>query len=305
MNILLIKGGWSSEREISLRGAANIAAALRNAGHVVAEFDLAARFSSLCEEARKHDFAFIILHGSPGEDGLVQAMLEAAGCPYQGSGPAGSFLALNKAAAKQVYRLKGIPTPDWEFVPRLPDKGWRPALPWPIFAKSNTGGSSLGLFRVTDMESLRKALENICATGEAILEIACPGADLTCAVLGDRALSPVLIKPKQGSYFDFASKYQPGGAEEICPAPVDESVARRCQELALACHKALGLSGISRTDMILSEDGSLTVLETNTLPGMTNTSLVPQEAACAGLDFTALLEELIRLGLAAKRGFGD
>lgn len=303
MNILLIKGGWSSEREISLKGAANIAKALRDAGHTVTDFDLAEKFSSLCVEAARHDFAFIILHGSPGEDGLVQAMLEAAGCPYQGSGPAGSFLALNKAAAKQIYRLADIPTPDWEFLPSLPDKSWRPSLPWPIFAKSNTGGSSLGLYRVEDMEGLWNALTNICATGEAILETACSGVDLTCAVLGERALPPVLIKPKQGAFFDFASKYQPDGAAEICPAPVGEKAVRECQELALACHRALGLSGISRTDMLLDENGSLTVLETNTLPGMTGTSLVPQEAACAGLDFTALLEELIRLGLAAKRGF--
>lgn len=305
MNILLIKGGWSSEREISLRGAENIAAALRSAGHAVSEFDLAESFSGLCEEARKHDFAFIILHGSPGEDGLVQAMLEAAGCPYQGSGPAGSFLAINKAAAKQVYRMRDIPTPDWEFLPRLPDKNWRPALRWPIFAKSNAGGSSLGLYRVEDMEELWRALQSICATDAALLETACQGVDLTCAVLGDKALAPVLIKPKLGGFFDYASKYQAGGAAEICPAPVGEKITRECQELALACHKALGLSGISRTDMLLSENGALTVLETNTLPGMTATSLVPQEAACAGLDFTALLEELIRLGLEAKRGFGN
>lgn len=301
MNILLIKGGWSSEREVSLNGANNVAAVLKTAGHCVIELDLATQFDSLCMQARQHDFAFIMLHGSPGEDGLVQAMLEAVGCPYQGSGPAGSFLALNKAAAKQIYRLAGIPTPDWEFLPSLPDPTWQPALDWPIFAKSNSGGSSLGLYRAENMSELWLALKKICATDAAILESAQQGQDLTCAVLGKRALPPVLIKPRTGSYFDFASKYKTGGAEEICPAPVSECVTRKCQELALACHDALGLSGVSRTDMILNEKDELTVLETNTLPGMTATSLVPQEAAAIGMDMSALLEELIRLGIEAKR----
>lgn len=303
MNILLIEGGWSSERDISLAGAENVARILRATGHKVTEFDLAGRFSELCAVAKEHDFAFIMLHGSPGEDGLVQAMLDAVGCPYQGSGPAGSFLALDKAAAKQIYRLNGIPTPDWEYLPRLPKQGWRPHLEWPIFVKSNTGGSSLELHRVITMQELWSALEQICSKGGAILESAQCGEDLTCAVLGNTPLPPVLIKPKRGDYFDFESKYQPGGADELCPAPVPPAVTERCQELALACHKVLGLAGISRTDMIMDENGDLTVLETNTLPGLTSTSLVPREAACMGYDFGELVEELIRLGLSAKRCF--
>lgn len=301
MNILLIKGGWSSEREISLKGAVKIANVLRERGHNVTEFDLSERFDNLCAVAQKHDFAFIILHGAPGEDGLVQAMLDAVHCPYQGSGPAGSFLALNKAAAKQIFRLSGIPTPDWEFLPEMPPEDWRPSLAWPIFAKSDTGGSSLDLFRVADMNELRTALAKILAHGPAILESALAATDITCAVLGEKALPPVLIKPRRGEYFDFESKYHPEGAEELCPAPVHDKVTEKCQELALACHKALGLSGISRTDMLLDASGNLVVLETNTLPGMTATSLVPREAACAGLDYGELLEELIQMGLRDKQ----
>lgn len=303
MNILLIEGGWSPEREISLKGGKNIATALRDVGHSVTEFDLAENFDKLCLTAKEHDFAFINLHGSPGEDGLIQAMLDAVHCPYQGSGPAGSFLALKKAAAKQIYRLNNIPTPDWLHLTTMPEDGWVPALEWPIFVKSDTGGSSLQLFRVRNMAELRGALEKILPQSEAILESAQKGMDLTCAVLGERPLPPVLIKSRLGTFFDFESKYQKDGAEELCPAPVPRNIFERCQSLALASHKALGLYGISRTDMIWDGQEGVTVLETNTLPGMTATSLVPREAAAIGMDFTALLEELIRLGLEAKRGF--
>ena len=194
MKILLIAGGWSSEREVSLTGARGMQEALLKRGHAVTFFDLLENFDELLETARQHDFALINLHGSPGEDGLVQAMLEKAGCPYQGSGPSGSFLALNKAAAKQIFRMAGLPTADWEFLPVRPAEGWEPRL-------------------------------------------------------------------------------------------------------ALAAHKALGLKGYSRADFILGPDDSLHLLEVNTLPGMTPTSLVPQEAAQLGMDFGQLLEKLIELGM--------
>lgn len=303
MKILLIEGGWSSERDISLAGAANIAKALQGKGHEVTRFDLRDRFSELCREAGRHDFAFINLHGSPGEDGIVQAMLERVGCPYQGSGPAASFLALNKAAAKQLFQLKNIPTPPWEYLPTMPPAGWRTTLAFPLFAKSNTGGSSLGLFKASNQRELDEALSEIFGAGdEAIIESELAGQDITCAVLGDMALPPVLILPQNAGYFDFESKYRQDGAEEICPAPIADDITAACQNLALACHRALGLCGLSRTDMILEPSGALAVLESNTLPGMTATSLAPREAKAVGMDFAELLEELIRLGLARFSG---
>ncbi len=298
MRILLIAGGWSSERDVSLAGAKIIESTLLERGHTVTFCDLSVHFDTLLPMAQQHDFAFINLHGAPGEDGLVQALLESVNIPYQGSGARGSFLALHKAATKQVYKEHGIPTPDWEFLPAMPSEDWKPRLDYPIFVKSNTGGSSLLLFCVNDAQELRKALEDIFAAGcEAILESSIAGLDTTCGVLGEEALPPILIRPLAGAFFDYASKYAKGGAEELCPAPLPENINGQMQELALKAHKALGLSGYSRTDFRIMEDGTVLTLETNTLPGMTATSLLPQEAQTIGIDFGNLLEKLMDLGI--------
>ncbi|WBF66716.1 D-alanine--D-alanine ligase [Desulfovibrio subterraneus] len=303
MRILLIAGGWSSEREVSLSGARGIEKALIALGHNVTRFDPATSMDGLLEAASAHDFAFINLHGSPGEDGLVQAMLDAAGCPYQGSGPAGSFLALNKAVAKQIFVRHGLPTPEWVFLPVLPAEAWQPALAYPLFVKSNTGGSSLGLSRVDSQADLHAALKAIFETGdEVIIEPSVPGMEVTCGVLGDRALPPVLILPESGAgFFDYKAKYTPGAAREVCPAPIPEEVTAEAQRMALTAHRALGLSGYSRADFILDPEGNLHLLEVNTLPGMTPTSLLPQEAAAVGYSFEDLIAELIKLGLASAQ----
>ncbi len=298
MRILLIAGGWSSEREVSLSGANAIATALTENGHSVTFFDLSLNFDSLLSTAKEHDFAFINLHGAPGEDGLVQAMLDTVGIPYQGSGASASFLALNKAATKQMYRLADIPTPDWEFLPELPPLTWQPALPYPIFAKSNTGGSSLLLFCCQNEGELKEAIKKIFTAGaEVLLETSIDGLETTCGVLGTKALPPILIRPIAGEFFDYTSKYTKGAAEEICPAPLAPELNARLEELALKAHTCLGLSGYSRTDFRITPDGRIFTLETNTLPGMTATSLVPQEAKAIGLKFGELLENLIELGI--------
>lgn len=303
MKILLIAGGWSSEREISLNGARGMAETLRARGHSVTFFDLLTDFDNLLSQAREHDFALINLHGAPGEDGLVQAMLDRVGCPYQGAGPAGSFLALNKAAAKQIFRHAGLPTADWEFLPSAPPADWQPRLPYPLFVKSNTGGSSLGLGRARDRAELDTVLAAIFAAGdEALMEPELKGREVTCGILGDEALPPVLIEPVAGDFFDYESKYAKGGAREICPAPIAPELTARVRELALAAHHALGLRGYSRADFILDAEQNLTLLEVNTLPGMTATSLVPQEARAIGLDFGQLLERLMELGMERRKG---
>ncbi|MDR1777669.1 MAG: D-alanine--D-alanine ligase [Desulfovibrio sp.] len=306
MKILLIAGGWSTEKEISLSGARVMEKALIANGHAVTFFDLHDGFDDLLETAAGHDFAFINLHGAPGEDGLVQALLDRAGCPYQGSGPAGSFLALHKAASKQIFRRAGLLTPDWEFLPRPPDGDWRPRLAYPLFVKSNTGGSSLRMAQARDRSELDAALENIFSTGdEALLETEITGREVTCGILGETPLPPVLIEPANAGYFDYRSKYEVGGAREICPAPLPAEIVAAVCDAALAAHRALGLRGCSRSDFILTEDmagnTNLYLLEVNTLPGMTATSLMPQEAQAIGLDFGALLEKLIALGLKGRR----
>lgn len=308
MNILLIAGGWSVEREVSLSGARGITRALHALGHNVRHFDPAASLDGLLQAAAQSDFAFINLHGSPGEDGLVQALLDQAGCPYQGSGPAGSFLALNKAASKQLLRLRGLPTPDWMLLTAKPAADWRPSFSYPLFIKSNTGGSSLCLERVGTETDLGPVLERLFAYGgEYLVEPAVPGLELTCAVLGlpgggEEALPPVLIRPSAANspFFDYTAKYAQDGAEELCPAPLPETICREIRHMALTAHRALGLAGYSRTDFILRENNMPVILEVNTLPGMTATSLLPKAAAASGLGFEQLVERLITLGLERK-----
>jgi len=302
MQILLIAGGWSSEREVSLAGAAKIRQALVVLGHDVRFLDPAESFHDLTAEAARTDFAFLNLHGSPGEDGLIQAILDAARVPYQGTGPSGSLLALNKAAAKQIFHSCGLLTPPWEFLPRPPAPSFAPRFAPPYFVKPNLGGSSVNAGLAADHAALDAALAAIFQCGEAaIVEPALTGMELTCAVLGETPLPPILIKPKSGSsFFDYTAKYAQDGADELCPAPVAQELLHRLEESALAAHRALGLTGYSRSDFILSDD-RLYLLETNTLPGMTPTSLLPRAAAAAGMTFEDLLTRLIELGLARFR----
>lgn len=309
MRVLLIAGGWSSERDVSLSGGRIIHAALERLGHEVRHYDPVHDLHGLIPLAREADFAFLNLHGSPGEDGLIQALLDRVGCPYQGSGPAASFLALNKAAAKELLAEAGVPTPNWVFLPQDPGPhmaDWRWPHAFPVFVKPNTGGSSLGMGRAADAVTLRTLLEGLWAAGaEALVEEACPGVELTCGVLGntgeEAALPVILIKPNRGEFFDYASKYEQGGADELCPAPIPDAVRDRVQALALTAHRLLGCEGYSRADFIWDGADGVTLLEVNTLPGMTATSLVPRAARAAGLEFEALIARLLVLGQARAR----
>ncbi|HKI82244.1 MAG TPA: D-alanine--D-alanine ligase, partial [Pseudodesulfovibrio sp.] len=245
------------------------------------------------------DFAFINLHGTPGEDGLIQAVLDKAGCPYQGAGPAASYLALNKAASKEVFEANGIQTPDWQLVTPTQGRETPLELPLPVFVKPDKGGSSLGMSLVRTAEEFPAALDKVFALCQsALVETFIPGVELTCGILGKEALPLIMITPRDGSdFFDYENKYADNGAEEICPAPVDEALTSSIQEQMLVAHAALGLTGYSRGDFIATADGEAYLLEVNTLPGMTPTSLLPRAAAHVGYSFTELIGELIRLGL--------
>lgn len=299
MRILLIAGGWSNEREVSLTGAKAIAAALRKIGHHIDWLDPAVEFTQLAQKAAQADFAFLNIHGAPGEDGLIQAFLDRLGCPYQGSGPAGSLLALDKAAAKSLYMHTGLATPPWELCLPQQDPEWKPSLRFPLFIKPNQGGSSLGIQRVYSAHELQAQLSEQQHHFPAfLLEEAVQGEEITCAIVGESALPPILIQPAQNApFFDYHSKYTPEAAQEICPAPLSEAVTAAVQEAAHRAHTTLGLHGYSRTDFILA-DGTPYALETNTLPGMTPNSLLPRAAAARGQSFTELIQELIELGLA-------
>ena len=302
MHILLIGGGWSNEREISLKGVQSIYESLIQLEHDVEFLDPAYDLDKLLNRAENSDFCFINLHGSPGEDGIVQAMLDKAGCPYQGSDTSGSLLALNKAVSKELFVHNYIPTPNWIFLPTEPKSQWEPGFNFPLVVKPNIGGSSIDLELIYEQESLKDTVSQLFAQGDqALLEEYIQGEEITCAVLGDSPLPPVKIQPADSSdFFDFYSKYTPKAAQEICPAPISESLTKEIQDLALQTHKALGLSDYSRTDFIVREETPY-ALEVNTLPGMTNTSLLPQAAAAVGYSYNELISELINLGMGKKK----
>ncbi len=303
MRILLIAGGWSGEREVALSGARQIEKGLAALGHSVTLFDPARDLRGLYAATEGQDFAFINLHGSPGEDGLIQCLLERIGLPFQGSDARSSLLALNKAVAKQIFEAAGLDTPQWEFVPACHVTEWRPLLPFPMVIKPNTGGSSLGVGIITTEEELEAHLARPEIAGQDLLaEVLVRGQELTCGVLDGETLPPILIRPKRGEFFDYESKYVPGATEEICPAPVSAELTARLQSMARAAHDALGLADYSRADFMLAGDGTPYILEVNTLPGMTATSLLPQEAQAVGLPFDQLLARLIELGLRKKGG---
>lgn len=308
MRILLITGGWSGERDVALRGGKSLQEAMLSLGHTVEWFDLQHSVAGLLERAQANDFAFINLHGSPGEDGLVQAVLERAGTPYQGSNPAGSMLALNKSAAKALFESVGLPVAKSLLITRKPQPGWQLPLNYPVFIKDNCGGSTLNLEYVPTPAHLEAALDTLFTqAGSFLAEEAVQGFELTCGVIGELhngeekplALPPILIKPKSASgLFDYESKYATGGAEELCPAPIPADLTRLIQEITVKAHTVLGLSGYSRADFMVNEQGQPFILEVNTLPGLTATSLIPQELAAIGISFAGMAERLIELGMA-------
>lgn len=301
MNILLLVGGWSTEREVSLQSSALITSAMIENGHTVTCLDPLYEFDKLIEVAEKQDVAFILLHGSPGEDGVLQALLERVGCPYQGADPGGSLLALHKAAAKALFRRAGLLTPKSIFLPLNPGISWEPNLKYPLFVKSNLGGSSVNVHLVTDHDELLIAMEALFTAGEEVLvEEAIIGEEVTCGVIDKQALPPILIH-SQGKFFDYYNKYAKAGAEEICPAPLEPHLLKHIQESALNAHNALNLRGCSRSDFILREDGLLFILEVNTIPGMSATSLVPREAAAIGITFPDLVEKLLQVAIRDHR----
>ena len=349
MKIVVLAGGLSAERAVSLVTGTGICRALRQRGHRAILVDLFLGLEKLpadpeslfdaedglCPDAKIEatapdleavrrsrrdqsprvfgpnvlelcqmaDVVFLGLHGRDGEDGRVQAALELLGVPYTGSGYLASGVAMDKAVSKRIMDACGIPTPRWGVLEYGEEDADRLAreLPMPCVVKCTTGGSSLGVFLPEDREELRDALVKVRQYGgEVIWEERVYGRELTVAVLGDRALPAVETTPA-GKDFDYAAKYQKGGAREVCPAPLTGAEAKAAGELALRVHRALGLEVYSRTDMILDQDGKLWCLEANSLPGMTPTSFVPQEAEAVGMSYGDLCEEIVRLSLPLKR----
>jgi D-alanine-D-alanine ligase len=306
--IALLCGGKSAEREVSLKGGGQVAAALDPKKYEVRRYDPADGLGRLAAEAAEIDCALVILHGRLGEDGSVQGLLDLLDIPYQCSGVLGSALSMNKVCAKALYRQAGLPlAPDC-----VVERGCRgPAgavireVGVPCVVKPAQEGSSIGLSIARTRKELDRALTLAFEHDRQVLvEKYLPGREITGAVLeyegGPRALPIVEIIPgEEYGFFDYKAKYIPGASREICPARIGAKLTGEAKRLALAAHKALMLSGYSRTDMIIS-GGRLFVLETNTIPGMTQTSLFPQAAAKAGLNFSALLDHFIAQAMRRK-----
>jgi len=304
LTLALLSGGRSAEREVSLKSGEQVYQALNKDKYHIRRYDPRDDLARLISEAGEIDVALIILHGRYGEDGTIQGLLELLDIPYHGSGVLGSALGINKICSKRLYEHAGLPVSPYLILDRTdPDAQAKvqEMLGFPVVVKPEHEGSSIGLSIVTDESKLKPALE---LAGEydrlVLVEKYLEGIEITGAVLGNlnpEALPLVEIIPgDQYEFFDYEAKYKPGATEEICPARLSEEITKKAQDYAVRAHQALKCRGYSRTDMIVSND-EVYILETNTIPGMTATSLYPQAAAAAGISFSELLDRLIELAL--------
>ncbi|MEY8403775.1 D-alanine--D-alanine ligase [Oscillospiraceae bacterium 44-34] len=346
MKILVLAGGLSPERNVSLSSGAMVCEALRKRGHQVALMDLffgldgavsgrglyvapvpdsfkkVSREAPDLEEVRARrgddnpsvigpgvfemcadaDIVYLALHGACGEDGRIQAALDLLGVPYTGSGCLGSAIAMDKDLTKRLVADK-VKTPQWETVTvteeNLEDLMER--VKFPVVVKPIASGSSIGVHIVKKKDQLRLALEeSVRLGGRTVLEQYIQGREIQVAILGDKALPSIEIIPKEG-FYDYANKYQPGAASEVCPARIPDTLEKALGDAALTVFKTIGLSVYARADFIVTQDGTPYFLEINTLPGMTPTSLVPQEAAAVGINYGNLCDTIIQKSLEARK----
>ena len=327
MRVAVLMGGRSSEREISLRTGRGIAQALRNLGHETLSIDAAdGRLLPAGDEEKgappltaieptaetaiarpetlaRADVVFIALHGSIGENGTLQALLDLTGRPYTGSGLLASAVAMHKAMSKRVFESAGIPTPAWQLLPAdaaPPDVEVARLGGFPLVVKPNEEGSSVGLTIVTEAVGLAQALRDAAPYGEILVERYVEGRELTVSLLGDQILPIVEIRPKSGLY-DYHSKYTKGASEYFCPADLPPPLAERVGRLGLEAARVLGCRGVSRVDFRLDGDDEPWCLEVNTIPGMTPTSLVPMAAKAIGMSYDQLVGRMLDLAVEDAR----
>jgi len=295
----VLAGGPGSEREVSLRTAASIAAALRGCGYQVGEIDVRGPGFQMPEGTAA---AYIAIHGTFGEDGALQEELESRGIPYTGAGPAASRLAFDKILSKHAFAAAGVPTPRHT----VADRANPPAEPpiFPCVVKPPREGSSVGVHLVRDPSKWTAALADVFQFGpSALVEELIEGRELTVGILDGVALPVVEIIPKSG-FYDLSNKYPwmsgAAGCDYQCPANLDEATAAAVQQAALAAHNALGIEAYSRVDVLLDAANRPFVLEVNTIPGMTETSLLPKAAAAAGISFPDLCLKILSASLQAR-----
>jgi D-alanine-D-alanine ligase len=302
--IVVLAGGPSSEREVSLESGKEVLKALISLGYEAELLDLDSFFIEKIKE-KKPDIVFIALHGKPGEDGTVQGALEILKIPYTGSGVLASALAINKLFTKRIFLSSGLSVlpflsfshEEWKNFSEKVFEKVRKVLGYPVVVKPVSQGSSVGVSVIEEEKLLLRAVEEALKYDERfILEKFVRGREIQVGVLGNedpRPLPPIEIRPKK-KFFDYEAKYTPGLAEEITPAPIDGKRTEEAQKLALKAYKALGCEGFARVDMFLVEE-KLYLSEVNTIPGLTANSLFPKEARAAGIDFPQLVEEILDL----------
>ncbi len=300
-HIAVLMGGPSAERDVSLATGAGVAKALHSLGAQVTEVDVRDADFVLPADI---DLAFIALHGTFGEDGQVQKILEGRGVAYTGEGVEESRIAFDKILSKERFELQQVPTPDWEIL----TAGQRPSLSLPFVIKPPRQGSTVGVYIIKEEKEIDEALAKAAEYDEELLvEKFIAGRELTIGILGDLALPILEIIPK-GGFYDFKNKYPflnpsaGGSAQHICPAPIPDEDARAIRDLALRAHRSLGLKVYSRVDIILPESGEPSVLEANTIPGMTEVSLLPDAARVAGIGYAELCARIIELSQTARPG---
>ncbi|MCQ2603598.1 MAG: D-alanine--D-alanine ligase [Spirochaetia bacterium] len=330
MNIAVLFGGQSSERDVSIASAAQVFKVLRDRGHNVIAIDTATGLIKPQDEEaflsskvpplppdtdslkmmtggllpliaqgifKNIDVCFLALHGGKGENGAMQGFLDIMGIPYTGPSHTPSACCMDKDISKMMFVRNGVPTPEWLMMPTDLDAAVR-KLGLPLIVKPNKEGSTVGLTVVKKQEDLQKAVETACKYDtEVMLEKFIPGREFTVGILDGQALAVGEIIPKLSEIFDFQSKYMPGGAEEIFPAPLSSAVSDRMRSIALAAAKAAKIENYCRVDLRMTPEGEIYVLEINTLPGMTATSLLPQSAAKMGISFGDLCEKICAMAL--------
>jgi len=331
VKVAVLFGGKSAERDVSLASGAQAIKALRKAGHEVVAVDTAYGLLGPAEEQellymgvaqippdekalavlqsdsplaltqsaalRDVQVYFLALHGGTGEDGTLQAFLDMAKVAYTGSGHAGSANAMDKDIAKRLFRQAGVPTPDWLMAPATTESVLK-QLALPVVVKPSKQGSTVGLTVVRKEEAMQGAIaEAYRFDDEVIIEQFIPGRELTVGILEDQALAVGEIIPRKSEIFDYASKYQTDGAEEIFPANLTDEQTRRCQELALLAHRALKLEAYSRIDFRMDAAGRFWCLEANSLPGLTVASLLPKSAQASGISFPQLCDRICQLAV--------
>jgi len=322
LRIAVIMGGMSFEHDVSVNSGTGVLANLvpdryegtrvvigRDGLWQIGAAPPVTMLEALSGLVGRIDVAFLALHGPNGEDGTMQGLFHLLGIPFTGSDHFASSLAMNKPRTKDVYRAAGLATPDSVAVHRDQVEQGLGALPvsiiarlgLPVVAKSTKLGSSFGVEIVKDEARLTQVLGEFMRFGnEVLVEQFIKGREVTAPVIDhpdqDRtvALPLIEIRPTVSAWFDFEAKYKVGGSEEICPAPIPPDLTEKCQQIGLAAHRVLGCAGMSRTDILIRDDGTCFAIETNTIPGFTQTSLLPQAAAAAGISYPQLVDLLIR-----------